>query len=265
MPLISNLNDETPRGSFIQSDPPKSTNQNTDDTNCDRDRNFQNLSERDQRLWAWCEKIKYANILPPDLQSSRSVDTAADIFLTCSLGADLGLNRFQSIYGLYRMPNGQLTISTQCKRIIVLNSGGRFIREGYDETTGVATCVIEKDGCEIVGTFSLEDARAFGKMVYNPQTKMWEGVTTKSGGDSVWRRDWKHMLEVRACSRACDKVLAGTAGILQSTDEALDDLDAEKQKESAAHARKNDYRDLNGGTESSGISITRPNLDKSVY
>lgn len=186
------------------------------------------LPERERALWGWCRSIRFAKMLPPDLQSSATYDSTQDIFLTCSLGADLGLNRFQSLYGLYRMPNGQLTISTQCKRIIVALNGGRFVEESFDEETGTARCVIEKDGTTVTGTFSVEDAKAFGKMVYNAQTRKWEGTATRGGGDTIWKRDWRHMLAVRACSRACDKALAGTAGMLASTEDALDGAVQEK-------------------------------------
>ena len=180
------------------------------------------LPLKERQLWNWCRMVRESRMLPTDLQSSPARDTTQDIFLACSLGADLGLNRFQSLYGLYRMPNGQMTISTQCKRIIVALNGGRFVQESFDEETGTARCVIEKDGMRHEGTFSVQDAVRYGKMVYNPSSKAYEGITTRSGGDSVWKRDWRHMLEVRACSRACDKALAGTAGMLMSTEEARD-------------------------------------------
>lgn len=180
------------------------------------------LPLKEQHLWNWCLRVRNSRMLPADLQSTPARDTTHDIFLACSLGADLGLNRFQSLYGLYRMPNGQMTISTQCKRVIVAQNGGRFVEESFDEETGTARCVIEKDGVRSEGTFSVQDAVSYGKMVYNPSKKVYEGVTTRSGGDSVWKRDWRHMLAVRACSRACDKALAGTAGMLASTEEAWD-------------------------------------------
>lgn len=181
-----------------------------------------------EKAWEFCSKLSRSSLVPSAIRSTDTADHTAELYMLMDMGRSLGLSFTQTLTGMFILPGAtRPSLYTNTKRAIVMQHGGIFIEERWDEQQQCAICTIKRGANTITRKFGVEQAMSMGKVYRDPNDGTIKGCLV-GGKAGPWAQDYKNMCLMRAVSRCCDAAYPDALLGLPSVEEATDELQAQQ-------------------------------------